>query len=83
MRSASVLHRGKKSAAAESADYPRGLVAMVSTGFANVALYGIDTDGIDTAASQFTLLGFANGFIVVIAYSLKIAVLEWTSDIRF
>ena len=56
---------------------------MVSTGFANVALYGIDTDGIDTAASQFTLLGFANGFIVVIAYSLKIAVLEWTSDIRF
>ncbi len=38
---------------------------------------------IDTRASQFTVQAFANGLIAAVAHSPKIAIREWTAEVRF
>jgi len=38
---------------------------------------------IDTKVSQFTVQAFASGLISVVAHSPKIAIREWSGDVRF
>jgi len=38
---------------------------------------------IDPRASQFTVQAFASGLISAVAHSPKIAIREWSADVRF
>jgi polyisoprenoid-binding protein YceI len=49
---------------------------MASTSFEG-ARYSVDT-----RASQFTVQAFASGLIAVVAHSPKIAIREWTGDVK-